>query len=52
MEVEEEAESRKKLDEQRKRPHRQPRDVERFVDLPQDTQSGIKEKFARAATRG
>ena len=41
------AESRKKLDEQRKRLQRQLRDVERLTDLPQETQSGIKENLQR-----
>ena len=51
MEVEEEAESRKKFDEQRKRLQRQLRDVEMFTGLLQETQSGNQRKFATAATR-
>ena len=47
MEVAEEAESRNKLDEQRNRLQRQLRDVERFIDFPQETQSGIKENLQR-----
>ena len=47
MEVEEEAESRKKLDAQMQRLQRQLRDVERFIDLSQETQSGITENLQR-----
>ena len=47
MEVEEEAESRKKSDEQRKRLQRQLRDVERLTDVPQETPSGIRENVQR-----
>ena len=43
--MEDEVESRKKLDEQMKRLQRQLREVERFTDVPQDVQSSIKENL-------
>ena len=43
MGVEDEVESRKKLDEQMRRPQRQLREVERFTDVPQEVQSSLKE---------
>ena len=42
MEVEDEVESRKKLDEQRKRLQVQLREVERFTDAPKEIQSSLK----------
>ena len=43
MEVEDEVESRKKLDEQRNRLQRQLREVERYTGMSQEVQSSFKE---------
>ena len=45
MEVEDEVESRKKLDEQRKRLQRQLRELEKFTCMPQDMQSKLKDDW-------
>ena len=47
MEVEDEVERRKKLDEQRKRLQRQLRDVERFGDVSQEVQSSLKKNLQK-----
>ena len=47
MEAEDEVESRKKMDEQRKRLQRQLRVFEKHTDLPQDVQGSLKERWQR-----
>ena len=51
MDVEDAIESRKKLDEQRKRLQRQLREVERFTDVPQEVQSSIKDNLQQQHQR-
>ena len=45
MDCEEDAENKKKLDEQIKRLQKQLRDLEKFTCMPQDIQSGLKESW-------
>ena len=48
MEVDEEVDSKKKLDQRKKVVQQQVRDIEKFTDVPQDTQDVLKEKWQQA----